>query len=128
MNLRTYKRRRITAYRRRWPPLSLMPALAEIRRQRRELLKNEKVRRDMNRMMEAARPRTRRMIRKFVAADLMNMREAGEWADLATFTEFLSPYARRVLDARLDRRTVARITAHARARMGELDAKQAGPE
>jgi hypothetical protein len=103
MNLRTYKQRRYaTPEYGQWAP-ALASALAAIRKQRRELLKTERARRDLGRILAVSGPRTRKSLLKMLAADLDGMRQAGEWNDMVMFADFLSPYACRVLQARLAR-------------------------
>lgn len=104
MNLRSYKRRRYATPGYGHWAVATASRLAWVREQRRALLMSGSTRREISRVLASAAPRIRRMIRRMVAADLGSMRAAGEWADLATFADFLSPYAQRVLQARRARR------------------------
>lgn len=127
MKQRTHKRSRYASPWRHPAALRLERALAVVRKQRRELLQNDNVLADLRRMLMVVSPATRRTLRRFVRADITAMRQDGALAELTMMAEFLSPYARRALAARLEAATLARLNAHVRMRLSELDGAQRAP-
>jgi hypothetical protein len=104
MKQRTYRRTRYASpeYQKGAPTQAAI--LRGVRLARRDLLQVSTMKTDLRRALKGAEPGTRRMLMRFVRADLAAMHADGAVFELAGMLVFMSPYARRALGQRLRRR------------------------
>lgn len=125
MKARTIKRRRYATRDYDLGYLRLMQRVATVRQIRRRVLLGGDTLAKLRAMLAgpAVKPGVRRLLRGFVQADMASIRaDGGGLFELRLLADFMSPQARRNLDARLEARMLGRLSRHVRARMAEQSA------